>query len=146
MHTGLQDLRYAARKLRHHPGFSLTAILTLALGIGAATAVFSVTYGVLIDPFPYKNVQTLVTPRLCSPQWSRCSWRVYTPEQFLAIQQKTDLFDGVAASAISSVVITGGSEPQSLHGDYITASTLRSSESSHSRSRLNSTRCFVRAW
>lgn len=124
MHTGLQDLRYAARKLRHHPGFSLTAILTLALGIGAATAVFSVTYGVLIDPFPYKNVQTLVTPRLCSPQWSRCSWRVYTPEQFLAIQQKTDLFDGVAASAISSVVITGGSEPQSLHGDYITASTF----------------------
>ena len=70
MQTGLQELRYAARKLRHHPGFSLTAILTLALGIGAATAVFSVTYGILIDPFPYKNVQNLVTPRLCSPQWS----------------------------------------------------------------------------
>ncbi len=59
----LQDLRYALRQLRKNPGFALTAILTLALGIGATTAVFSVAYGVLIDPFPYKDVHTLVTPK-----------------------------------------------------------------------------------
>ena len=49
----VQDLGYAARQLRRYPGFSITAIVTLALGIGIATAVFSVAYGVLIDPFPY---------------------------------------------------------------------------------------------
>jgi hypothetical protein len=47
------DLRYAGRELRKRPGFALTAILSLALGIGATSAVFSVIYGILIDPFPY---------------------------------------------------------------------------------------------
>ncbi|MGC1294488.1 MAG: hypothetical protein WA869_05550, partial [Alloacidobacterium sp.] len=69
MQTLLQDLRYAFRQLRKNPGFALTAILTLTLGIGATTAVFSVAYGVLIDPFPYKDVHTLVTPKLCSSLW-----------------------------------------------------------------------------
>ncbi len=53
MHALLQDLRYGARQLGRNPGFALTAILTLALGVGATTAVFSVAYGVPIDPFPY---------------------------------------------------------------------------------------------
>src|SRR5215813_3067797 len=47
------DLRYAARELRRRPGFALTAVLSLALGVGATSAVFSVIYAVLIDPFPY---------------------------------------------------------------------------------------------
>jgi predicted permease len=49
----LSDLRYAARELRRRPGFALTAVLSLALGIGATSAVFSVVYGILINPFPY---------------------------------------------------------------------------------------------
>src|SRR3954470_21899958 len=53
MASVLADLRYAARELRRRPGFALTAVLSLALGIGATTAVFSVIYGVLINPFPY---------------------------------------------------------------------------------------------
>jgi predicted permease len=53
MQSVLSDLRYAARELRRRPGFALTAILSLALGIGATSAVFSVVYGVLINPFPY---------------------------------------------------------------------------------------------
>jgi hypothetical protein len=52
MPTFTTDLRYAGRELRKRPGFALTAILSLALGIGATSAVFSVVYGVLIDPFP----------------------------------------------------------------------------------------------
>jgi putative ABC transport system permease protein len=63
--TTLQDVRYSARQLLRYPGFAITAIVTLALGIGIATAVFSVAYGVLIDPFPYKDVHTLATPKLC---------------------------------------------------------------------------------
>jgi hypothetical protein len=58
LETVWQDHRYAARQLRPNPGFRLTAILTLSLGIGASTGVFSVAYGVLINPFPYKDVPT----------------------------------------------------------------------------------------
>lgn len=120
----LQDLRYALRQLRKNSGFAITAILTLALGIGATTAVFSVAYGVLINPFPYRDVHTLATPKLCSSQWPRCHWNIYTPEQFNEIAQKTDIFSGVTASTISDVALTGGSEPQRLRGNYITPNTF----------------------
>lgn len=119
------DLRHAFRQLRKNPGFALTAILTLALGIGATTAVFSVAYGVLIDPFPYKDVHTLATPKLCSSEWPwGCGWNVYNGAQFNEIAQKTDIFSGVTASTISNVVMTGGTEPQRIRGNYITANTF----------------------
>ena len=54
------DLRYAARELRRRPGFALTAVLSLALGIGATSAVFSVVYGVLINPFPYVGADRMM--------------------------------------------------------------------------------------
>src|SRR5271169_2619958 len=58
------DLRYAWRELRKRPGFALTAILSLALGIGATSAVFSVVYAVLIDPFPYPGSDRMMMFRL----------------------------------------------------------------------------------
>ena len=58
------DLKYAFRELRKRPGFALTAILSLALGIGATSAVFSVVYAVLIDPFPYPDADRMMTLRL----------------------------------------------------------------------------------
>src|ERR1700720_3866934 len=58
------DLRYALRELRKRPGFTLTAVLSLALGIGATSAVFSVIYAVLIDPFPYPGSDRIVELRL----------------------------------------------------------------------------------
>ena len=60
MESILQDLRFTARQLRKNKSFSLTAILSLALGIGATTAVFSVVYGVLMDPYPYKDANRMV--------------------------------------------------------------------------------------
>jgi putative ABC transport system permease protein len=122
--TLLQDLRYAARQLRRNPGFAITAILTLALGIGAGTAVFSVAYGVLIDPFPYKNVRTLATPKICWPDLGYCGWRAYTPQQFNEIAEKTDIFSGVTASTVGMVELTGNFEPQRLRGNYITTNTF----------------------
>jgi putative ABC transport system permease protein len=119
-----RDLGYALRQLRRNPGFAITAILTLMLGIGAATAVFSVAYGVLIDPFPYKDVKTMATPKLCSSEWPQCGWNGYTPQQFNEIVQKTDIFSGVNASTISNVVLTGGAEPLRLRGNYITPNTF----------------------
>jgi len=64
MQSLLSDFRYALRELRRRPGFTLTAVLSLALGIGATSAVFSVIYAVLIDPFPYPGSERIVEIRL----------------------------------------------------------------------------------
>jgi predicted permease len=64
MRTLLQDFRYSLRQLFKNPGFSLTAILSLALGIGATTAVFSVVYAILMNPYPYANSDRMVHMRL----------------------------------------------------------------------------------
>jgi putative ABC transport system permease protein len=64
MQSLLSDLRYTARELRKRPGFTLTAVLSLALGIGATSAVFSVIYAVLIDPFPYPGADRIMEIRL----------------------------------------------------------------------------------
>jgi predicted permease len=64
MWTLLQDLRFALRQFRKSPGFVITAILSLMLGIGATTAIFSVIYGVLLDPYPYKNNDRMVHVQL----------------------------------------------------------------------------------
>src|SRR5712672_4047972 len=64
MWTMLQDLRFALRQFRKSPGFVITAILSLMLGIGATTAIFSVIYGVLLDPYPYKDNDRMVHVQL----------------------------------------------------------------------------------
>ena len=120
LETVWQDLRYAARQLRRNPGFALTAILTLSLGIGASTAVFSVAYGVLIDPFPYKDVHTLATPKLCWPETGQCGWRAYTPAQFNEIAEHTDIFSVVTASTISEWYL-----PESRNPNACAATTSR---------------------
>ena len=60
MRTSLRDFRYAARQLSKSPGFSLTVMLTLALGIGATTAIFSLVEGILLRPLPFKDADRLV--------------------------------------------------------------------------------------
>src|SRR5258707_1894949 len=64
MRTLVQDLRFAFRQFRKSPGFVITAILSLMLGIGATTAIFSVIYGVLLDPYPYKDNDRMVHVQL----------------------------------------------------------------------------------
>lgn len=118
------DLRYAARQLWKSRGTTMVIVLTLALGIGAATAVFSVAYGVLVNPFPYRDVQELATPRLCSPESSRCYWDDYTYAEFLEIEHNTTIFRGVTASTVGSVTLTGDGDAQQVRGNYLTANTF----------------------
>jgi predicted permease len=60
MRTLVEDVRYAFRQFRKSPGFAISAVLSLMLGIGATTAIFSVVYGVLLDPYPYKDAKRMV--------------------------------------------------------------------------------------
>src|SRR5215469_16794568 len=60
MQTVLQDVRYSVRQFLHAPGFTLTAVLSLALGIGATTAVFSVIYAALLDPYPFTAAERIM--------------------------------------------------------------------------------------
>jgi putative ABC transport system permease protein len=122
--TVAPDLRYSIRHLVRNPSFLVTAVLTLALGISASSAVFTVAYGVLIDPFPYKDVHTLATPKICWPERAECGWRSYSPQQFNEIVQKTDIFSGVTASTVGFVELTGNFDPQRVRGNYITPNTF----------------------
>src|SRR3954449_7719915 len=70
MRTVLQDLRYSLRQLIRMPGFALTAVVSLALGIGATTAVFSVVYAIVVDPYAYANSDRMAHMRLLSPDGS----------------------------------------------------------------------------
>lgn len=124
LESSLADLSFALRQLRKQRGMTAVILLTLALSVGAATAVFSVAYAVLVDPFPYKDVRTLVTPKLCAPEQAHCFWDTYTPAQFVQIEQNTTFFAGVTASTVGNVTITGEDEAQQIRGNYISPNTF----------------------
>src|SRR5438034_3084115 len=114
-----QDSRYGVRILRKSPGFSAIAILSLALGIMAATAMYSVIYGVVLNPFPYRDVDSLMSVKIWSPDQS--GYRVgYTVDQFLEIAERNTIFEGVIASTISDVLWSSQGEPQRLRGNVCT--------------------------
>jgi len=68
MHSLLQDLRYSLRQLTKSPGFTITAVVSLALGIGASTAVFSVIYAGLLHPYPYRAADRIVPLKIVDEQ------------------------------------------------------------------------------
>jgi putative ABC transport system permease protein len=118
-----QDSRYGLRVLRKSPGFSALAILSLALGIMAATAMYSVIYGVVLNPFPYRDVDRLMSVKVWSPDSSR--YRLsYTVDQFLEIAERNTIFEGTIASTISDVVWRSGREPRRLRGNICTMNTF----------------------
>ncbi len=112
------DLRYGARMLMKKPAFTLIAVITLALGIGANTAIFSVVYAVLLRPLPYPQPERLVL------LWTRLekigleqNW-VSEPE-VLDFREQSRLFESFGVVSGSSFVLTGSGEPEQLNGAEI---------------------------
>ena len=118
-----RDLRFGARHLAHAPAVSILAILSLAAGVMATTTIYSVVHAVILDPFPYKDVDRLMSVRVSSAtqQGGRTG---YSIDQFLEIAERSTIFDGVIASTLSDVLWDSGSEPQRLRGNYGTFNTF----------------------
>src|SRR5215472_147488 len=118
-----QDFRYGLRSLRKGPGFSAVAILSLALGIMATAAIYSVIYGVVLNPFPYRDVDSLMSVKVGSPDSSRFRFN-YTVDQFLEIAERNTIFQGTMASTVSDVVWTREGEPKRLRGNVCSMNTF----------------------
>lgn len=118
MHTLWHDLRYGARMLLKHPGVTTVAVLTLALGIGANTAIFSVVNAVVLRPLPYHNPDRLVS------LWEKVPERGQaraTPANFLDWKKQNTVFEDVAAFGAATLTLTGNGEPEQLLGTRASA-------------------------
>jgi predicted permease len=118
MESFLQDLRYAMRVLAKAPGFAAIAILTLALGIGANTALFSVVNGVLLSPLPYPQADRLVALYSRTADFSQSS---ISYPNFLDWQRENNSFSQLAAYHNDSFNMTGDGEPERLRTEMISA-------------------------
>ena len=117
-----QDVRHGMRQLRRHPGFAAAALLTIALGIGATTTVFTVVYNVILRPLPYPQPERLVT------LWSTAP-ALDLPRAFVGAANYRDWlsrnrsFEGLAlVRHIGNFNLTGAGEPERLQGARVTAS------------------------
>src|ERR1700704_2859993 len=101
----MNDLKFAFRQLLKNPGFTAVAVLTLALGTGATTALFSVVYGVLISPYPYARPGEIWTPGLRSVEADQ-RMRPYRVTEYLEMA-RLPVFSDVMATGPGSVLLTG---------------------------------------
>ena len=115
-----QDLRFALRQLRKSPGFAFVAVFTLALGIGANTAIFSVVNAVLFRPLPYPNAGQLV---MLWEQNPHRGWfeNIISGENFLDWQKQNQVFAGMAAFESNSFNIIGNQHPEEIAGERVSA-------------------------
>src|SRR5436190_17758268 len=110
-----RDVQFGIRGLARTPGFTALATVSLALGIMATTAIYSVLHAVVLDPFPYKDVDRLISVRISSPA-TRGGRTGYSTDQFLEIAERNTIFQGTIASTLSDVSCTGEGDPQRLRG------------------------------
>lgn len=118
--TSLSDLRYGARALMRSPAYTIVAAVTLALGIGANTAIFSVVNGVVLRPLPYADSDRLMSIK--SARNGR-SGEVSVPD-FMDWREQARSFSGLAAGFTGATILTGSGEPERLSQSRITSNTM----------------------
>ncbi len=118
----IQDLRYGLRMLAKNPGFTAVAVIALALGIGANTAIFSVVNGVLLQPLPYRDPGHLMRLSETSPDFGTMS--VAYPN-FVDWKDQNRSFAGLAAFRWNDYDVTGGGQPEHLSGKMVSADFFR---------------------
>src|SRR5688572_22176586 len=116
-----QDLRYAARTFWKQPGFAAAAVLTLGLGIGATTAIFSVVYGVLLKPLPFDEPDRLVSVRQFAPHGAGTNQGRAT---FLTYRENHRAFEAIGAWDAAEVSVTQSGEPERVEALLLSAATL----------------------
>jgi predicted permease len=119
MSSILQDIRYGTRQLVKMPGFTLTAVLSLALGIGATTAVFSVVYAILMDPYPYKAPDRMIHMRLPTSTGGERGFGV-TGSQWQVLR-KSPVVEDTFLEDDWSLTVTGGDLPEDVQGVYLSS-------------------------
>jgi putative ABC transport system permease protein len=117
----LQDLRYACRTLARNPGFALVAVLSLAIGIGANTAVFSFVNAVVLRPLALRDSNGLVMVRLADPATGQFSPFPITAGDFLDWQSQNRVFATMAAFTTATFSLTDGGDPERLLGATVTS-------------------------
>ena len=116
-----QDLHYALRQLQRNPGFALVAILTLGLGIGASTAIFSVIDNVLLEPFPYKDAGHIIYPRVHGAAQGPDEGRQgFSSDELLAFAGENHSLDGVIGTTDDPVLYKHGAGVEWLYGADMT--------------------------
>ncbi|MHB1960132.1 MAG: ABC transporter permease, partial [Acidobacteriaceae bacterium] len=123
-----RDLRYVLRRLRKSPAFTITAILTLALGIGANTAIFSLIYQALLSSLPVPNPQQLVTLQYSGAEegWAR-TWSSDSPEthsvfsypMYRDLRDKNSSFQGLLAMVPADLTVNAGSQAERVDGELV---------------------------
>ncbi|HXW04679.1 MAG TPA: ABC transporter permease [Vicinamibacterales bacterium] len=119
--TWAQDLRYAFRALRHERAFALVALLSLALGIGATTAIYSVIHGVLIAPYPYARPGEIWAPQVRALDGR--GGRGYALDELRDLSA-LPAFSSVMATSIEPVLLTGQFAPESFNGVLLSANAF----------------------
>src|SRR5271156_4383842 len=120
MGTLLQDLRYGIRTLAKNPGFTIVAVLTLALGIGANTAIFSVVDAVLLRPLPYPDPDRLFMVYQTLQQDPAQNTGVSYPN-YLDWTEQNQVFDSIAAARGNSLALSGQGEPTYIQTGSVTS-------------------------
>ncbi|RPI60992.1 MAG: hypothetical protein EHM50_06430, partial [Lysobacterales bacterium] len=120
--TTLVDLRYALRRLRQSPTFALVAVLTLALGIGASTAIFSTVVPILLEPLPYPNADRVVMLTDRAPDGTPIDTTYGTYVELIA---RNNTLDALAVAQRWNPALSGTDESERLTGDRVTAGYFR---------------------